>query len=117
MTYFKINEYDFSQYVNKLEIQTKHMYNAKTNANGDTAVKYIASKKVITVGIIPLDESSLKSLVREINKFQVSISYRDPETGSINSTTCIIPTNNIAYYTIRADKVQTKAFNLAFEEL
>lgn len=117
MTYFKINGYDFSQYVNKLEVQTKHMYNAKTNASGDTAVKYITSKKVITVGIIPLDESSLKSLVREINKFQVSLSYRDPETGFLTSATCIIPTNNIAYYTIRADKVQTKAFNLAFEEL
>ncbi len=117
MTYFKINGRDFSQYVNKLEVQTNHMYNAKTNAMGNTAVKYITSKKVITVGIIPLSESSLRSLVTELNKFQVSLSYRDPKTGSLDTTTCIVPTNNIAYYTIRADKVQTKAFNIVFEEL
>lgn len=117
MTYFKINGYDFSQYVNKLEVQTNHMYNAKTNAMGNTAVKYITSKKVITVGIIPLNESSLRSLVKELNRFQVTLSYRDPETGSLDTTKCIVPTNNISYYSIRADKVQTKAFNIVFEEL
>ena len=117
MTYFKINEVDFSTYVNKLEIQTMHIYNSRTNASGNKVVKYINTKKIVNVGIIPLSESITSSLLTEINKFTVSVSYRDPETQALETIDCIIPKSNISYNAIRADKVLTNAYVLSFEEL
>lgn len=117
MTYFKINNVDFSQCVNKLTIQTNHVYNARTNASGDKTVKYINTKHIITVGIIALTEADNAALVSAINQFRVTVSYRDPETKVLKEAECIIPKNNIEYYTIQADKVMTKAYTLAFEEL
>lgn len=117
MTYFKINGVDFSQYVNKLNIQTNHIYNARTNASGNTSVKLINSKKIINVGIIPLDATVNASLVAMLNTFKMTVEFLDPETNELRSATCIIPKNAIDYYTIQADKVQVKAYTLAFEEL
>lgn len=117
MAYFKINGVDYSTYVNKLTVDTEHIYQARTNASGNTLVKYVNTKKVVEVGIIPLDESTAASLQRAIDKFQVQISYRNPKTRALETINCIIPNNTVEYYTIRADKVMLKAFNLIFQEL
>lgn len=117
MAYFKINSIDFSQYVNKLNIQTNHIYNARTNASGNTSVKLINSKKVITVGIIPLNAAVNKDLVELLNTFKMTVEFLDPSTGELGRANCILPKNSIDYYTIQADKVQTKAYILTFEEL
>lgn len=117
MAYFKINGVDFSQYVNKLNIQTNHIYNARTNASGNTSVKLINSKKIINVGIIPLDVAANADLLAILNTFKVTVEFLDPATGELGQAICIIPKHNIEYYTIQADKVQTKAYILAFEEL
>lgn len=117
MTYFKINGVDFSTYVNKLKVGTKHNYKARTNASGNMSVKYLNTKKVVEVGIIPLDDTSTASLQAQIDKFQVTISYLDPKTNAIETINCIIPDNSVEYYTIRADKVMLKAFALTFTQL
>ena len=117
MTYFKINNVDFSQYVNKLNIQTNHVYNARTNASGDKTVKYINTKRIIAVGIIPLTEEANAALMAELNKFKMVVSFRDPNTKALVEDDCILPKNSIEYYTIQADKVLTKAYTLTFEEL
>jgi hypothetical protein len=117
MAYFKINSIDFSQYVNKLNIQTNHIYNARTNASGNTSVKLINSKKIITVGIIPLNAAVNKDLVELLNTFKMKVEFLDPETNELKTANCILPKNSIDYYTIQADKVQTKAYILTFEEL
>ena len=39
MTYFKLNNIDFSQYVTKLQVGTKHNYKQRTNASGNLMVK------------------------------------------------------------------------------
>ena len=117
MTYFKINNVDYSMYVNKLIVDTEHVYKARTNASGNTSVKYVNTKKIVEVGIIPLDESIAASLKKAIDQFQVSISYRNPNTKALETINCIIPSNSVEYYTIRADKVMLKAFNLIFQEL
>lgn len=117
MAYFKINGVDYSRYVNKLNIQTNHIYNARTNASGNTSVKFINSKKIISVGIIPLDAAINASLVKALNTFKMRVEFLDPETNRLTTADCIIPKNSIEYYTIRADKVQTKAYLLTFEEL
>lgn len=126
MAYFKISyrdangatvTHDYSTYVNKLTIDTKHKYTARENASGNLMVKYITKKRNVNVGIIPLDAETLKTLVADLNKFEVTVSFLNPETNALEEIDCIIPVNSIEYYTIRADKVMTKAFNFICEEL
>ena len=118
MAYFKINNTDFSMYVNKLQVGTEHFYKSMTNAAGNTLVKYVNSKRTFEVGIIPLDDAAMKSLLTEVDKFNVSISYRDPETNAlIENVNCIIPNHLVEYYTIQVGKVSYKAFSLQIKEL
>lgn len=118
MSYFKINDVDFSKYVNALKVNKTANYSAQTNAAGNSVVDYINSKRVIEVGIIPLDDTAMASLLAEIDKFSVILSFRNPITNQLeNNVACVIPSNAVDYYTIQADKVMFKAFTLSFTEL
>ena len=118
MSYFKINGVDYSSYVSGLKVTKSHIYNSQTNAAGNTVADYINSKRVIDVNIIPVDDSALSTLLNTIDNFNVTLSFLNPTTGAIeDNVACIIPSNAIEYYTIQADKVLTKAFNLSFTEL
>lgn len=118
MAYFKIGDNDYSMYVNALKITNKNIYNAKTNAAGDTVVDFINTKRVIEVGIIPLDDAGMSQLQADIEAFNVSLSFRNPKTNELETNVnCIIPTDNIEYYTIQANRVMYKAFTLSFTEL
>lgn len=116
MAYLKINGHDYSSYVNKLLIDTKHKYTARENASGNLLVKYITKKHNISVGIIPLNAATLKTLMADINGFEVTVQYLDPETNALNTAECIIPVNSIEYYTIQAGNTMTKAFSFTCEE-
>ena len=116
--YFKINDTDYSMYVNMLKVGTEHHYKSMTTASGNTVVKYVNSKRVIEVGIIPLDDTAMKNLLADVEQFQVTISYRDPKTNVMTSDIkCIIPNNIIEYETIQVGKVMYKAFSLQIKEL
>lgn len=118
MTYFKINGHDYSKYVNSLKVSKQAIYKSATNASGNTVVKYINTKRDFSVGIIPLDDAAMKTLQADINSFRVTISYRDPDTNTlVENVKCIIPLNEVEYYTIQADKVMYKAFLLTITEL
>lgn len=118
MTYFKINNNDYSKYVNGLKVITNNNFNSQTNAAGDTVVDYINEKRTIEVGIIPLDDAVMANIKADIKKFNVSISYLDPDTKTLaEGINCIIPSNEIEYYSIRVGNVMYKAFTLQFEEL
>lgn len=118
MAYFKINNQDFSSWVNELKVTTSHNYNAQTNAAGNTVVDYVNSKRAIEVGIIPLDDNSMVTLQSVISAFSVSISYRDPNTNALTENmACIIPSNQVEYYTIQVGRVLYKALTLTFTEL
>ncbi len=118
MAYFKINNHDYSKYVNALKVGTKHKYNAETNAAGDTVVDYINKKRVFEVGIIPLDDAVMANLKADIEQFNVKVSYLNPDNKSwVTGVNCIIPSNQVEYYTIQVGKVRFKAFTLQFEEL
>lgn len=118
MAYFKINDIDFSSMVNALSVEKEHNYNSQTNAAGDTVVDYINSKRVIEVGIIPLDSGAAATLLTEIDKFNVSISFLNPLTQLLeDGVNCIIPDNSIEYYTIQANRVMLNAIKLKFIEL
>lgn len=117
MAYFYIDLRDFSNYVNELSIEKEANYNAQVNAAGNTIVDLINYKRVINVGIIPLDDAVMKSLLEKLNMFNVNILIRNPETGQNEHINCIIPSSNIEYYTIQANKVSYKALKLKFIEL
>lgn len=118
MTYFKINDVDYSDCVNELKIEKKQIFNSQTNAAGNTVVDKINSKRVVEVGIIPLTADSVQSLLSALDDFSVSISFLNPITNTLEeNVSCIIPENEVEYYTIRANNTLLKAFSLKFEEL
>lgn len=121
MAYFKINDKDYSMYVNKLLVDVKHKYTARENASGNLMVKYITKKRNVQVGIIPLDAASLKSLSAELAKggtsFTKRVTFLNPETNALEEIRCIIPVHSIEYYTIQAGDTMTKAFSFTCEEL
>lgn len=118
MTYFKIGNKDYSLYVNELKVSTDINYNSQTNAAGDTVVDYINKKRVISVGIIPLNDIVMAELQADIDAFNVSISFRNPKTNLLEeNVNVIIPSNEVDYYTIQVDKVMYNALSLKFEEL
>jgi threonine/homoserine/homoserine lactone efflux protein len=55
-------------------------------------------------------------LQTELAKFNVSITYLDPDTKALNTINCIIPEANIEYYTIQDNKVSFNAFVMDFIE-
>lgn len=118
MAYFKIGNTDFSHYVNSLKVKKSANYNSQTNAAGNTVVDYINKKLTIEVGIIPLTDTQMQSLQNAINDFNVSISYRDPNTNAlVTNVNCIIPNDEVEYYTIQVNKTMYKACTLQFFEL
>ena len=116
MAYFKLGKTDFSNIVNELKVDNTSNYNSQTNAAGDTVVEYINTKRIIEVGIIPLDDTDMAKLQTAINDFDVMISFRNPRTNQLETIFCIIPESGIEYYTIQANKVMYKAFKLKFIE-
>lgn len=117
MAYLKINNVDFSAYVNELAVNKTASYNAQTNAAGNTVVDLINHKRTIKVGIIPLTKEVMANLQAAINAFSVSITFLNPQTKALDTIDCIIPESNVEYYTIQADKVLFDAFSLEFIEL
>jgi len=117
MAYLKINDTDFSMYVNSLKVDKTTNYNAQTNAAGNSVVDYINSKRTIEVGIIPLTNAAMVELQAVINNFNVTLGFRNPVTGVLESINCIIPDSGVEYYTIQSNKVMYNAFTITFIEL
>jgi len=118
LTYFKIGDTDFSMYVNTLKIKRTANYNAQTNAAGNTVVDYINSKRTIEVGIIPLSDANMLKLQLAIAAFNVSLSFRNPQTNELETgVNCIIPEAEADFYTIQINNVMYNAGTLTFTEL
>lgn len=118
MAYFKIGENDYSMYVSGLKIQSNTTYRAQTNAAGDTVVDNAKAKRTIEVSIIPLNNTAMKNLQADIASFKVLLSFRNPLTDNLEENIlCIIPSNEVEYYTIQANNVSFKACTLKFTEL
>lgn len=117
MAYFKINNVDFSPYVNKLIVNKEANYNAQTNAAGNTVVDLINHKRTVEVGIIPLTNEAMAQLMALLDNFNVTITYLNPNTKALDTINCIIPSSNVDYYTIQANNVLFNAFSLEFIEL
>ena len=118
MAYFKINDIDFSSFVNELKVNSQANYTAQTNAAGNTVVDFVNRKRIIEVGIIPLTDVNMLRLQQAIDKFNVSISFLNPRTNVLEENVdCIIPNDNVEYYTIQPKKTMFNALTLKFQEL
>lgn len=118
MSYFKIGEHDYSNCVCELKVRNNVNYNAQMNAAGDTIVDYISSKREIEIGIIPLTDAAMANLLADIDAFNVSISFLNPRTKALEEgVNCIIPSEEVEYYTIQSGNTTFKQFNLVFIEL
>lgn len=117
MSYFLINGKDFSNTVSNLTIGKTANYYAQTNANGNTVVDYINSKRRIDVSFIPLYADKLKELLVALEDFSLEITFRNPHTGLNETAHCILPDSSVDYYTIQDDKVMANPFTLSFTEL
>lgn len=118
MAYFKIGNKDYSTIVNSLKITKSANYNAQTNAAGNTVVDLINHKRTIEVGIIPVSDSTMAPLLADLDAFNVSISFRNPQTNALEeNVNCIIPGEEIEYYTIQVNNVSYKGITLKFQEL
>lgn len=117
MAYFKINDTDLSMYVSGLKVSRAANYSSQTNAAGNTVVDYINTKRVIEATIIPLNDEAMKTVMGLINQFSLTVSYREPTTGELETINAIIPSQDVEYYTIQINKVMYKAITLTFNEL
>lgn len=118
MAYFKIGENDYSSIVSGLKVINNSTYNAQLNAAGDTVVDYINTKRNFEVSVIALDDTKMAQLQSDLAQFNLSISFRNPQTNILEEAVdCIIPTHEIEYYTIQANKVMYKAMTLKITEL
>lgn len=118
MAYFKINGKDYSNIVNALKVNKSAHYNAQTNAAGDTVVDFINHKRAIEVGIIPLSDTFMAPLQADLDAFNVSISFLNPQTNLLEeNVNCIIPETEIEYYTIQVGNVSYNGMTLKFTEL
>lgn len=104
--------------VSGLKITKNATYTAETNAGGNTVVDLVNQKREFEVKIIPLDASTMMSLLRAIDAFNVSISFRNPLTNDLEENVdVIIPSNDVEYYTIQSKRVLFKEITLKFTEL
>lgn len=117
MAYFKVNDNDLSMYVNKLNITKQAKYSSSTNAAGNTVADYINTKRVLKVGFIALNDAAVKSILTAIEGFSLSVSYREPTTGLLETINCIVPKHTIDYYTIQENNVMYNEFTITFNEL
>ena len=118
MAYFKINGNDYSLYCHSLKVSNKATFKSATNAAGNTVVKYVITKRTFTVGIIPLNDDVMAALQTDLQKFKVSVSYRDGKTNAlVENVECIIPNDDYEYYCINQNGVMYKAMTLVFQEL
>lgn len=117
MAYFKIGEKDYSHICSSLKVNKTANYSAQTNAAGNSVVDYISSKRTIEVGIIPLNDAEMIALQVAINDFNVSITIQNPLTNALETINCIIPTDEVEYYTIQVGKVMYKEMVLTFTEI
>lgn len=116
--FFKINNNDYSMYVNKLQVATEHFYQHKSSAGGADRITYKYKRRTIEVGIIPLNDAAMKNFLADVDQFRVSVSFRDPSTNRITEDmTCIIPSHIVDYYTIQVGNVKYQAFTVVLKEV
>lgn len=114
---FKIGNSDFSGLVSGLRVgyETLVSDNSGRNANGDTVLDVINTKRKIYVTLRHTTIAEMKLFLEAVAPFQVTVSYLDPKTNSVQSAQTYIGTPEPEYYNV--SKSLYKPMNLNFIEL
>lgn len=117
--YFKINNTDFSYLVSGLKVgyETLVSDNSGRNANGDTVIDVVNTKRKVYVTFRHMTNIEMSSLLAAIQSYVMDISYLDPVTGALNTINVYTGTPEPEYYTVQRSLTIFKPMNLNFIEL
>ena len=117
MTIFKINNVDFSGLVSGLMVgyETLVSDSSGRNANGDTVLDVINMKRKIYVTLRHTTVPEMGSFLAAVSPFQVTVSYLDPRTHTLQTAETYIGTPEPEYYNV--SKSIYKPMSLNFIEL
>lgn len=119
MAYLKINDIDYSQYVNKLSITTKQKLTQRENASGNMLIKYMTQKHQIQVGLKPLDAGAATAILQHIDgarSINVKVQFLDPVKNTLSTAICYVPVNTVEYQQINSNGTLLKAISFTCEE-
>jgi hypothetical protein len=117
MTIFKIGSTDFSDLVSGLKVgyETLVSDSSGRNANGDTVLDIINTKRKIYITLRHTTVAEMQSFLAAIAGFTVEVSYLDPKTNSVQTAQTYIGTPEPEYYNV--SKSLYKPLSLNFIEL
>lgn len=117
--YFKINDIDFSDMVAGMKVgfETLVSDNSGRNANGDTTIDVINTKRKVYISFRHTTDTEMKKLLSAINDYVVSVAFRNPQDGALYTITAYTGTPEPEYYTIQPTMVIYKPMELNFIEL
>lgn len=117
MTIFKIGSKDFSDLVAGLKVgyETLVSDNSGRNANGDTVLDVINTKRKIYVTTRHTTFAEMQAFLAAIEPFQVTVTYLDPKTNTLKTANTYIGTPEPEYYNV--SKTLYNPLSLNFIEL
>ena len=117
MAIFKVNNVDFSDLVSGLKVgyETLVSDSSGRNANGDTVIDVINTKRKIYVTLRHTTIAEMTRFLSAIDPYQVTVTYLDPKTNTLQSASTYTGTPEPEYYNI--SKSLYKPMSLNFIEL
>ena len=116
--YFRINNTDFSHLVSGMKIGFETLVSEESgrNANGDTVIDIVNTKRKVYVTFRHTTDAEMRQLMQAIADFEVMVQFRNPTTGALMTIDAYIGTPEPEYYTIQPNLVVYKPMNLNFIE-
>lgn len=117
--YFKIKNNDFSGLVSGLKVgyETLVSENSGRNANGDTVIDIINTKRKVYVTLRHTTGAEMKNFLNAIKDYVIEVSYKDPTTNAMATITAYTGTPEPEYYTLQDNLVIYKPLSINFIEL
>lgn len=117
--YFTINGVNYSNFVSGLKVGYETLVSSSSgrNANGDTVIDVINQKRKVYITFRHTTGAEMQQLLNAIKDYQVTIGFRNPVSGAIDTISAYTGTPEPEYYTIQDNLVIYKPLNLNFIEL
>lgn len=117
MAIFKIGDADFSGLVSGLKVSYETLVSDSSgrNANGDTVLDVINTKRKVHLSLRHTTFAEMQSFLAAIEPFQVTVSYLDPKTNELETIDSYTGTPEPEYYNVSQSIY--KPLNLNFIEL
>lgn len=117
--HLKIGGVDFSAYVahRGLKVTRAHNYNAQTNAAGNTVIDYINAKRALEVEFVSMNGANMAALLTALESLAVTVQYRDPKSGVLETMQAIAPKVEPKYNTLSNGRVLFEPLAVKFTEL